>query len=152
MTVIIIIKTLAIGCLGAGGFCFIMSFLLPYFPMPALHQGKSILSAWTSSKHKEKGDLGEKVWTISQYFFIAIFVLIWWGAFAAYAYLLYNALLYYIPLTGNDFWLCYGIAIALPSLWALVQFFRFFKPKEEEQVGVEDDAGKTILERMANMN
>lgn len=151
MDIIILLKTLAIGCLGAGGFYFLMSFAFQYFPMPLFLKSRDIFLTWASKKHKKKGDFWDKIWNIGRVFFIVMMLLTWWGMFGMYAYCLYLGLHYYFDFAENAFWTHYAIAIALPCLWALVKFFGFFRSKSEKPpVELEDDSNKTLLERMAS--
>jgi len=150
MDLILIIKAFAIGCLGAGGFYFVISFLFQYFPLPMFLKARSLLLVWASKKHKEEGDLGDKVWTIGNFTLAAMILHVWWLIFGVFSYLLYNMLHYYIPVTGNPFWIYYGIAIALPAIWALIQFIYFFIPKKEkEEEEIDDSANKSLLEQIS---
>jgi len=150
MEPILLSKALLIGCLGAGGFYFVMSFAFQYFPLPLYLKTRSIVLAWASSKHKKENDLWHRIWNLSRGFFIFVILLTWWGIFALYAYCYYNMLQYYTNDLGQQFWMYYGIGIAIPTLLVLLQFFRFFRPKIEEEIEIEDWSDKTLLERMSS--
>lgn len=150
MDIIYIIKTLIIGCLGAGGFYFIASFFLHYFPLPLYIKTQSILVVWASSRMKEEGDFADQLWKAGTVFFQVLMVITWWLVFGIYAVLLHHLLRHYIPIIGNLFWIYYGIAIVLPTLWAIVTCWRFFHPKEQKENNliIEDDSNKTLIQRM----
>jgi uncharacterized membrane protein YuzA (DUF378 family) len=148
MDLILIIKAFSIGCLGAIGFYFVISFMFQYFPLPMLLKTRTLLLTWASKKYKKDGDLADKVWTIGNNSLVVIILVIWWLIFGLFAYLLYNMLAYYIPVTGNSFWIYYGIAIVVPSLWALIQFFSFFKQKKEKEEDIDVDTNKTLIEQI----
>lgn len=151
MDIIYIIKTLLIGCLGAGGFYFITSFILHYFPLPLYIKTKSIIDAWAFSRVKTKGDFADKLWKATEVFFKILMVLTWWAIFGVYAFLLQQTLHYYLPIQGNLFWGYYALAIIFPSIWAIVTCWRFFNPKEKKEAifVIEDDSDKTLIQRMA---
>lgn len=150
MDPILLSKTLLIGCLGAGGFYFIMSFAFQYFPLPLYLKSRSIALAWASSKHKKENDIWHRIWQLIRRFFVFVMLLTWWGIFAMYAYCYYNMLQYYTGDLGQQFWIYYGIGISIPALLVLIQFFRFFRPKIEEKVTIEDWSDKTLIERMSS--
>lgn len=150
MDVIYIIKALIIGCLGAGGYYFVISFIFHYFPMPLYIKLQTILTSWAGNKTKKKGDFADRVWNIGRGILIGTMLLTWLAIFAFFAYLLYNFITYYIPVEGNLKWSYYGIAVTLPSLWMLLKLFSFIPKKKQTSVQANPPqvAQKTLMEQM----
>jgi hypothetical protein len=135
--------------LGAGGFYFLMAFTFHYFPLPIFFYVREQVLTYATKKHKKKGDLGSMIWSVGRFFMIMMLLVAWWGVFAIYAYTFYEMIQHYLPDAGADFWTYYAMGVALPAIWALVVFVRFFFIKKElEQVVMEDD-DRPLLEQMA---
>lgn len=153
MDIIILIKTLFIGCFGAGGFYFVMSFVYHYFPLPLLIKMRDLLSAWGKKKHRDKAletDSAwvDTVWSLGSNILILFIIIAWVLTFALYVYYLQIALEHYIGMT-EFFWIYFGIAVCMPSLWVLVHTIRFFRPvtKPVSLEEIKDD--KSLLEQVA---
>lgn len=148
MDYIYIIKALMIGILGAGGFYFMMAFSFQYFPLPIFLYVRARIATYAAKKHKKEGDFGAKIWQIGRFFMILTLLLVWWGIFGIYAYGLHQALTNYLPNAESYFWTYYGIAIAIPALWALVKFIRFFFAKKETTAIIIEKDERPFLEQI----
>lgn len=155
MDIITLIKTLFIGCLGAGGYYIVASFVYHYFPMPFLNKNRSLLKAWGGKKYRNEEDITERkttnwvdiVWIIGTGLLIGFIILSWFVTFGIYLYGLHRALTLYIAPT-DFFWVYYGIAIIFPSIWVVVRTIRFIKPVPEPDYFEEEDNSKPLLEQI----
>jgi hypothetical protein len=152
MDIIYIIKALMIGCMGAGGFYFIMSLLLHYFPLPFLIKTQNLIDTW-AIKHCKTDKALERVWTIGKRMAKFTIVMICLSVFGVFTYLLYNVLSFYLPIDNKSplFISYYLIAIALPLSWILLKIIKYFwgkKKKNEPSPPVEEPPRKTLLEQM----
>ncbi|BDS14815.1 hypothetical protein [Aureispira anguillae] len=153
MELIYIIKALMIGCLGAGGFYFFISFLFHYFPMPLYLKAQDLLSSWAVQRFKKQGDRADRVWTIGNNILIVFLFLTWIATFVVYAFLLHQMLQYYLP--NTSYWVYYSIAISLPAIWAIVKLVQLIlvavskkKKKEIATPPAVPTLKKTLLEQM----
>ena len=79
---------------------------------------------------------------------ISLMTIAWLSAFGGYAFCLYRYLSVYLVDAGNHFWTYYGLAIALPSIWGIVQYIRFFFVKEEEDLFPLFEDERPLFEQM----
>ena len=152
MDIIYIIKALMIGCMGAGGFYFIISLLIHYFPLPLFIKTQNLVDTW-AIKHSKTEKALERIWNIGKRMAQLVIGIMWLVILAAFTYILYKTLSFYLPIDNKSllFLYYYLIAIALPLIWLLFRMVRYFwlkGKKEEPSAPVEEPPRKTLLEQM----
>lgn len=137
MNTILIIKSLFIGLIWAGSFYLVISYIFPIFPMPQLLYIRNFLNRHSDKIALYDEEKGRKRWNFYKGIMKLLTALIWIGLSVLFAYLLISVLQAYIPIENEQFWVYYGIAIALPSLVILVKGISIYrkaaknsKPKE----------------------
>ena len=148
MTAIALCKVLLLGCGGALGYYFVISYLFHHFPMPIFLKARVFLEGWQLKRKIADENASDFLWRLGKGCLNGLLLLAWWMVFAGYAYILYSVLHYYFPEAGSLFWPYYGLAIALPALWVLVQFVSFFKKKPVEEIKVALDT-RPLIEQVA---
>lgn len=148
MTAIALSKVLLLGCGGALGYYFILSYLLQHFPLPLFFNANSFLEGWHLKRQARNPDVSDFWWRLGKSTLNVLLLFVWWLTFGGFAYLLYQVLDYYFPDAGDSFWPYYSIAIALPAIWVLVQSVLFFRKRPVEEINVEVDT-RPLLEQVA---
>ncbi|MGH1335606.1 MAG: hypothetical protein ACRBFS_05715 [Aureispira sp.] len=148
MTVIALCKVLMLGCGGALGYYFVISYVFHYFPMPIFLKADALLKGWHLKRLAENKNASDFLWRMGKGFLNTLLLGAWWLVFAGFAYILYSVLHYYFPEVGSLFWPYYGLAIALPAIWVLVRFIAFFKKKPVEEIKIALDT-RPLIEQVA---
>ncbi|WMX15372.1 hypothetical protein [Aureispira sp. CCB-E] len=152
MNIIYIVKALMIGSMGAGGFYFLISFLLHYFPLPLFLKTQNVVDAWAIKHYKTEKAL-DKIWNVGNKVAQITVTLMWLVILAAYVYLLYQVLSFYIPIDNRStlFLYYYLIAIALPIVWVLFRIATYaWAKRKANQLSppVKTPPRKTLIEQM----
>jgi|VirMetMinimDraft_7_1064189.scaffolds.fasta_scaffold62197_2 hypothetical protein len=152
MDLIYIIKAVMIGSLGGGGFYFIIALLLHYFPLPLFIKTQNIVDAWAIKRYETEKAL-DRIWNIGKRMAGLAIAIMYLVIFAAFTYILYKTLSFYLPIDNKSllFLYYYLIAIALPLSWLLFRMVRYFwlkGKKEKPSAPAEEPVRKTLLEQM----
>jgi hypothetical protein len=147
MTAIAISKVLLLGCGGALGYYFVISYVFLHFPMPFFLGADTLLQSWVLEKEVAEEKRHNFWWRVGKGILNVLMLAAWWLVFGGFAYLLYFALQYYLPDAGAWFWYYYGIALALPAVLVLVQSVLFFRKKPVTLIDLPEDH-RSLLEQM----
>ena len=149
MTAIAITKVLLLGCGGALGYYFVVSYIFLHFPMPFFLGADTFLEGWRLKREVEQKKKTNFWWKVGKGVLNVLLLLAWWMVFGGFAYLYYFALQFYFPNAGDLFWVYYGIGLALPAVWVLVQSILFFRKKPVvEEIRVVRDT-RPLIEQVA---
>jgi hypothetical protein len=148
MTAIAVSKVLLLGCGGALGYYFVLSYLFQHFPLPLFFTANTFLEGWHLKRQAQQPDVSDFWWKLGKSILNVLLLLVWWLIFAGFAYLLYRALAYYLPDAGHWFWYYYGIGLALPTIWVAIRSVLFFRKCPVEEIKVEVDT-RPLLEQVA---
>lgn len=152
MDIIYIIKALMIGCMGAGGFYFVISLLLHYFPLPLFIKTQNVVDTWAIKRYESEKAL-ERIWNIGRLMARIAIVILCLVLISAFAYLLYKMLSFYLPIDNKSllFFYYYLIAFVPPFSWFLFKVARYLWGKKKAKTPsapVEEPPRKTLLEQM----
>lgn len=152
MDIIYIIKALMIGSMGAGGFYFVVSLLLHYFPLPLFIKTQNVVDTWAIKRYESEKAL-ERIWNIGRWMSLIAIVLLFIVLLSAFAYLLYKTLSLYILVDNQSvlFFYYYLIAAVPPFTWFLFKIIKYFWGKKQQSTPsapVEEPPRKTLLEQM----
>lgn len=152
MDIIYVIKALMIGSMGAGGFYFVVSLLLHYFPLPLFIKTQNIVDTWAIKRYDTDKSL-ERIWNIGRWMSFAAIVVVCLVLLSAFSYLLYRTLSLYIRIDNKSllFLYYYLIAAVPPFAWFIFKILRYFlgkKQAKEPSAPVEEPPRKTLLEQM----
>lgn len=150
MDIISWVKTLLIGYLGAGGFYIIASFTYLYFPLPLFAKLRTILSSWAKGRLKKNSKWMARLWYLGTLGLLALMALAWLATLGLYGYALYIMLQRYVTTDANDIWIYFGVAMSLPSIWAIYRLVHFFPSKKSKKIEEEEEDNRPLLERMMN--
>ncbi len=117
-------RAAAIGFAWAGTYFSIIALLFPIFPLPLffdLYRHSRNYAATKFKKNKANGiEWYEKAAKAMRW----LAILIWLFILGLYLYSLSDILGWYMDLAGRDFWVLFGTAAALPSLWFIRKAFK----------------------------
>lgn len=148
MTIIALCKVLLLGCGGALGYYFFVSYVFLHFPMPFFLGASTLLEGQILQREVAQKKSQHFWWRFGKGVLNGLLVLVWWMVFGGFAYLLYFALDFYFPEAGPLFWPYFGIALALPAVWVLVRSVLFFRKKPVEILVIPEDT-RPLIEQVA---
>lgn len=148
MTAIALSKVLLLGCGGALGYYFLVSYLFLHFPLPFFLGADTFLQGYALERKLAKKE-PSIWWRLGKGLLNVLLLLAWWMVFGGFAYLFFFALSFYFPEAGKWFWWYYGIGLALPAVWVLVRSVLFFRKKPVEKINTAMDT-RPLIEQVAN--
>ncbi len=116
MTIIALCKVLLLGCGGALGYYFFVSYVFLHFPMPFFLGASTLLEGQILQREVAQKKSQHFWWRFGKGVLNGLLVLVWWMVFGGFAYLLYFALDFYFPEAG----LCFGRILELR--WRCLRF------------------------------
>lgn len=149
MDVFLAIKAFWVGSITAGSLYFTVALAFHFFPMPIFLNLRRMLGNFASKQYKKKASRGEWIWSTGRFLLVLLMLAVWIGLIVGYLYFMYLTLPNYISETDPIYWYYFGVATAVPSLLAIIQFFRFFRKKPSiEYIPFQEEDNRPLLERI----
>jgi hypothetical protein len=152
MDIIYSIKALMIGCMGAGGFYFLVALFLHYFPLPLFIKTQNIVDTWAAKRYETEKAL-ERIWNIGRIMARIAIVILYLVLLSTFTYLLYKVLSFYLPIDNKSllFLYYYLIAVVPPLTWFFFKIAKYLWGKKKAKTPsapIEEPPRKTLLEQM----
>lgn len=150
MDVFFVSKAFLVGIITAGSLYITTALAFHFFPMPIFLNLRRMLGDFARKQYKRKASRGKRIWSIGRSLLVIIMLLVWLGLIAGYLYFMHLTLPNYIPETDPIYWYYFAVATGLPTLLAIIQFFKFFRKKsvEEEYIPHQEEDTRPLLEQM----
>lgn len=150
MDIFLSLKVLILGIVWAGSFYMSAAYILPIFPMPALHYIRKRLQLWSDNIAWLDEKKAHKRWKRSKFFFRFLVALVWSVLMGICAYLLVPVLSFLVQQTEPNFWAYYAVAATLPIIFGLYWGIRIFRDanKSNKQLSVLEEDHRSAIEKI----